>query len=196
MRSGRFSIIVNKVVRVRDGDSAIARGSAAGAILATIVLALGLPASATPAAPVAAAKAHARTHCLDSFLAVGQGIARPIDVALGRPSNPKPDFVIRTDLLVAPQLAKTPLVGFLYVTRESNAFFSTRERKNIDPAVLPIVRELYAASTTATSTQLDTLLARQNGNAVVFLPRALALLRSLKLRAAPCVVLAKTAKTP
>jgi hypothetical protein len=171
MRSARSSTIVNSF--------------AARALVATLALAVATPVAAAPKPASPAPHAANRTHCLDSFLAVGQPVARPLDIALQRVSNPKPDFVIRIDLLVAPKLPKTPLVGFLYFTRESTVFFSTRERARIDPAVTSIVRELYAASTTATSAQLDTLLARQNGNAVVFLPRALRLLRSLHLRTAP-----------
>lgn len=152
-----------------------------------MLFALVLLAAATPA--VSASPEPRR--CIDSFLSVGQPVARPLDVAQRKVSNAKPDYVIRTDILVAPKLDKTPMVGYLYITRENNAFFSTRTRKNIDPAVEPLIREIYAASTTATSAQLDTLLARQDGNAIVFLPRALRVLRSLDLKAASCVVLDK-----
>ncbi len=157
---------------------------------ALAAVATASPCMAAPSMAPRAAGAPQSTHCLDSYLGVGTPIARPRDVLLGRVSNPKPDYVIRTDLLLAPKLEKTPIVGYLYITRESNAFFSTRERKSIDPAVKPLVRDIYAASTTASKAELDALLAHQNGNAVVFLPRALRLLRSLDLRAARCVVLA------
>ncbi len=160
-----------------------------------VAVATGSPARPAPAASPQRS-ASGPTHCLDSFLAVGTPLARPLDIALGKVSNPKPDYVIRTDFLIAPKLEKSPIVGYLYITHESNAFFSTRERKNVDPAVQPLIRDIYAASTTATKPELDALLARQDGNAVVFLPRALRLLRSLDLRAAPCVVLAKNAKVP
>jgi hypothetical protein len=148
------------------------------------------------AAPVATAIKPAGTHCLDSFLAVGQPIARQIDVVEGKVTNPKPDYVIRIDLLVAPDRPMAPLIGFLYITREENVFFSTRERAAIDPGAKPLIREIFAASTTATSSELDTLLAKQNGNAVVYLPRALRTLRSLNLKAASCAILAKDSKKP
>ena len=155
-------------------------------VAATQVAAAGAP--ATPAA--------APTRCLDSFLRVGQPIARPLDVAQRKVSNAKPDYVIRTDILVAPKLENTPMVGFLYITHERSAFFSTRERANIDPSVHQIVREIYAASTFASPAELQALLDHQNGNAIVYLPRALKLLRSLNLKAARCAVLAKGAKVP
>jgi hypothetical protein len=152
---------------------------------ATLVAAVSAPATPAPSA-----------RCLDSFLSVGQPIARPLDVAQSKVSDAKPDYVIRTDILVAPKLPNTPMVGFLYITHERSAFFSTRQRASIDPTVHQIIREIYAASTMATAAQLQALLDHQNGNAIVYLPRALKLLRSLDLKAARCVVLQKGAKVP
>ena len=160
------------------------------ALFSLVAATIAAAASATATPPASS------TRCLDSFLRVGQPIARPVDVAQRKVSNPKPDYVIRTDVLVAPKLPNVPMVGFLYVTHERSAFFSTRERANIDPSVHQIIREIYAASTVATAEQLQSLLDHQNGNAIVYLPRALKLLRSLDLRAARCAVLAKGAKIP
>ena len=133
-------------------------------------------------------------HCLDSFLAVGQPIAPPRDVAR-RVEHSKSDRVVRIDVLIEPALARdrsiehAPMVGFLYVTERRDFLFGTRTRANVDAAVKPTVREIYAASSTATAGQLRALLARQNGNAIVYLASPLKLLRGLGLRAAPCAVL-------
>ncbi len=132
------------------------------------------------------------SHCLDSFYGVGALFVAPEDVARGV-QNSRPDRIIRVDVVQAKSLHDTPIVGFLYISQADRVLFSTRKRKNIDPAVAPLIREIYAAASTATAPQLNRLLERQDGNAVLYL-RNPQFLKRLPLRALPCVVLSATEK--
>ena len=134
------------------------------------------------------------SRCFDSFLGVGSLIAAPEDVVRGV-QNSKPDRIIRVDVVQAKSLHDTPIVGFLYISQADRVLFSTRKRKNIDPAVVPLIHEIYAAASTATAAQLNHLLERQDGNAVLYL-RNPNFLKRLPLRALPCVVLSSEVKAP
>jgi len=131
-------------------------------------------------------------HCLDSFLAAGQRIAPPGDVSRGV-QHTKADRIIRVDIVQAKTLPGDPMVGFLYVTEQGSVLFSTREQKNVEPRVVPLIREIFAAASTATASQLLRLLQHQNGNAVLYLRRPM-FLKRLSLRALPCVVLSRNAR--
>lgn len=143
-----------------------------------------------PAAVLAAATpvAAAGSHCSDSFLTLAAPIARPSDVARGI-EHTAPERIVRISLLVAPNVAGTPVVGYLYITSGKSVFFGTRRHDQIDPAAAPLIREIYAASSTATAAQLSGLLARQDGNAILYLRQPLRLLKRLGLGAVRCVVL-------
>ena len=130
------------------------------------------------------------SYCLDSFYAVGSLFVAPEDVARGV-QHSQPDRIIRVDIVQAKSLRDTPIVGFLYVSQADRVLFSTRKRKNIDPAVVPLIHEIYAAASTATAAQLNRLLERQDGNAVLYL-RNPQFLKRLPLRALPCVVMSST----
>ncbi len=146
------------------------------------------------AAALASALPASSGRCLDSFLAAGQPIAPANDVVRGV-QHTKPDRVIRVDIVQAKSLRGDPMVGFLYVTEQGNVLFSTRQRANIEPAVTPLIREIFAAASTATAAQLARLLEHQNGNAVLYLRRP-EFLKRLPLRALPCVVLSANAARP
>jgi len=164
-----------------------------------LAVALASPAGATapPRAASAPRPAIVRPavsggHCLDSFLAAGQRIAPPHDVLRGV-QNTKPDRIIRVDIVQAKALPGDPIVGFLYVTEQGNVLFSTRQLKNIEQRVTPLIREIFAAASTATASQLTRLLEHQNGNAVLYLRHPM-FLKRLPLRALPCVVLSRNAR--
>ncbi len=131
-------------------------------------------------------------HCLDSFLGAGQRIAPPNDV-VRHVQHTKPDRIVRVDIVQAKALSGDPIVGFLYVTEQGNVLFSTRQRVNIEQRVAPLIREIFAAASTATAAQLTALLDHQNGNAVLYLRRPM-FLKRLPLRALPCVVLSANAR--
>jgi hypothetical protein len=128
-------------------------------------------------------------HCLDSFLAAGQPLAPPADVLRGV-QHTRPDRVIRVDVVQAKTLPGNPIVGFLYVTEQGSVLFSTRQQKNVEPRVVPLIREIFAAASTATAAQLLHLLQHQNGNAVLYLRHPF-FLKRLPVQAVPCVVLSR-----
>jgi len=128
----------------------------------------------------------ATTRCLDAFLPIGAPLVPPTTVARGV-EHTVPSRVVRIALLIAPKLPQAPLVGFLYITASNDVWFGTRTRAKANPDVAPIVREIFAASSTATSAQLRAMLRAQDGNAVLFLARPLRLLKGLGLVTLPCV---------
>ncbi|MBC5798560.1 MAG: hypothetical protein GIX03_03645 [Candidatus Eremiobacteraeota bacterium] len=150
------------------------------------------PRPATQARPATPGPAVSGGHCLDSFLAAGQPIAPPADVSRGV-QHTRPDRVIRVDIVQAKTLPGDPMVGFLYITEQGSVLFSTRQQKNVEPRVVPLIREIFAAASTATASQLLHLLQHQNGNAVLYLRHPM-FLKRLPLRALPCVVLSRNAR--
>ncbi len=140
-----------------------------------------------PVMTVAAAPSPAAgTRCLDAYLPLGAPLVPPATVAHGI-EHTVPSRVVRIAFLVAPKLPKVPLVGFLYITSTNDVWFGTQTRARANPDVAPIVREIFAASSTATSAQLQRMLRAQDGNAVLFLAQPLRLLKGLGLATLPCV---------
>ena len=133
------------------------------------------------------------SQCSDSFLALGAPMVRPSDVARGI-EHTAPERVVRISILVAPNVAGAPIVGYLYITSGRSVFFGTRRHDQIDPAAVPLIREIYAASSTATASQLNGLLAHQNGNAILYLAQPLRLLKRLGLGAVRCIALPPNAR--
>lgn len=189
-------------LRTRSGNELASRRERKDAMLVAALLLAGAlagptrattpPRSTTSARSLKAGPAGKGGHCLDSFLAAGQQIAPPSDVSRGV-QHTKPDRIIRVDIVQAKTLPGNPIVGFLYVTEQGSVLFSTREQKNVEPRVVPLIREIFAAASTATASQLLHLLQHQNGNAVLYLRQPM-FLKRLPLRALPCVVLSRNAR--
>ncbi len=130
-----------------------------------------------------ATSAHAR--CMDSYLALGMHQQRPArETAGGRAAETAADTIRAIDEVITPP---GHVIGFLYVTADGGRFFGTRTHA-LEPADgKPYVRRIFLRDGLVPRSQLDAILATQDGNAVIYVPNEARLFSALQLTTKACV---------
>ncbi len=124
-------------------------------------------------------------HCLDSFLGIGAHQQRPARAAgSGHVAATAGSRIDRIDRVVSPP---GETIGFLYATTDGGRFFGTRTRAHEPSSAAPYVRAIFLRDALVPRSQLDRILASQDGNAILYVPNEKRLFSKLKLQRSACV---------